>query len=74
MNTLQFTYTSANGTIFFCETCDFSTPVKVKMMDEDMARWMYTRDVAEMIGYHATNIWPELNGFQGYDCINFVIS
>lgn len=29
------------------------------------------RDAAEMAGYHAVNIRPELNGFQGYDCLEF---
>lgn len=34
----------------------------------------FARDVAQMIAYHAMNIWPELNGFQGYDCIKFEFS
>jgi hypothetical protein len=29
-------------------------------------------DVAAMIGYHATNIHPHLNGFRGYDGFEFV--
>ena len=29
-------------------------------------------DIAEFIGYHATLIHPDLNGFAGYDCLKFV--
>ena len=74
MNKLQFSYMSHWGTQFYCDTCDFSTPVTVTMSDEDMSRSLYSVDVAEMIGYHATNIWPQLNGFQGYDTIKFIIN
>lgn len=33
---------------------------------------LYASDVAEMIGYHAINIHPDLNGFSGYDCIHWM--
>ena len=74
MNKKPFSYHSTYGARFECETCDFSTPVIVTLDDTDMPMRLYGNDVAEMIGYHATNIWPELNGFQGYDTIRFVIN
>jgi hypothetical protein len=30
------------------------------------------RDVAEFAGWHGVNIWPRLNGFNGYSSITFV--
>lgn len=74
MNEKHFSYRSHNGTQFIAERCDFRTGVSVQ--SPVLASGCYagfSSDVAEMIGYHATNIWPSLNGFQGYDCITFTI-
>jgi len=71
MNDKPFSYTSHYGTEFVCDRCDFKTPLIVKNQPSGGKQRM--SDVAEMIGYHATNIYPELNGFQGYDCIQFSI-
>jgi len=73
MNSKPFSYQSNWGTCFSCATCDFSTPIKVSRVPLTVGieiQW-FSRDLAEMIGYHATNILPELNGFQGYDTIKF---
>lgn len=70
MNNKSFEYISHHGSTFNCETCDFSDPIivdaeHVHTIEDLMA------DVAEMIGWHAINIRPHLNGFAGYDCIEF---
>lgn len=82
MNKNKFEYHSSKGTYFECDTCDFSTPitvyahydsfVKEGVRFESLSKLLFP-DVAEMIGYHAVNIRPELNGFQGYDCLRFDI-
>jgi hypothetical protein len=69
MNEKAFAYTSHHGTRFTSARCDFSTPIEVH---EKPKTALYVKDVAEMIGYHATNVWPQLNGFQGYDCLDFI--
>ena len=74
MNKTPFSYHSSWGSTFECDTCDFSTPMRVRQIQRPKTineLDFYSRDLAEMIGYHATNIWPKLNGFQGYDCIKF---
>lgn len=70
MNEKSFSHISHYGTAFDCDRCDFRTPIVVSTPPEDPR--LYVKDVAEMIGFHTTNIHPELNGFQGYDCIEFV--
>lgn len=71
MNERPFEHHCSNGSSFQCDRCDFAKPIKV--LDKPSDEELFAADVAEMIGYHATNIWPDLNGFQGYDCIHFDI-
>lgn len=68
MNDKPFSFISRNGSHFTCKRCDFKGDIKVKT---SVKKEFFALDVAEMIGYHATNIWPELNGFSGYDTIRF---
>ena len=75
MNKKPFNHRCYWGTIFACDTCDFSTPIYVTTSCDQSSHnflVMYSKDLSEMIGYHATNIWPELNGFQGYDTLTFI--
>ena len=64
-----FQYLCANGTEFSCSKCNFKEPIIVHWKPKNDL--LFAVDVAEMISYHLANIWPELNGFQGYDCIRF---
>lgn len=72
MNNKSFQYLSHCGTVFECAKCDFSAPIYVEVGGGayDFVD-ILIKDVAEMIGYHAVNIRPELNGFAGYDCLTF---
>ncbi len=72
MNDKPFVHVSSGGTRFICERCDFTKPVKVHE-SASLTREGLMGDVAEMVGYHAVAIHPELNGFAGYDCITFEI-
>lgn len=69
MNKKPFQYRSHFGTVFNCPTCDLSKPI---VITDAPAFDLLLRDVAEMAGWHAVNIRPELNGFAGYDCLTFV--
>lgn len=79
MNDMPFEHVSRHGTKFVCARCDFGAPVKVytgyslmEMADVEVLQRLMV-DISEMIGYHSKNIWEELNGFSGYDCVNFQI-
>ena len=65
LNDKPFEHTSHRGTTFKCQRCDFAAPITIS----GPLSMAVLEDLAEMIGWHAVNIRPELNGFAGYDCI-----
>lgn len=66
----EFEHFSSNGTNFFWKRNNVVTVVKPK----DISLEQYSSDVAEMIAYHAINVWPNLKeGFSGYDTLHFQI-
>jgi len=69
MTERPFTHICRYGTVFGADRCDFKTGIIVSHQPSKKA--LYVSDVAEMIGFHAINIHPQLNGFQGYDCIQW---
>jgi hypothetical protein len=69
MNDKPFQHICQNGTEFRCTRCDFKTPIQI--IGRPSSDTKFASDVAEMIGFHAVTIRPELNGFQGYDCLQF---
>ena len=74
MNDMPFEHMSHNGTVFKCSRCYFKT--KIFVLQEEGVELSLEKimvDISEMIGYHAKNIWDQLNGFQGYDCIEYEI-
>jgi|GEM_PF-2835905 len=77
LNETSFEHRSRNGVNFVADRCDFRNGVTAKIPQDlpellnDKEKLM--QDVAEMVGYHATNIWERLNGFQGYDTVTFTI-
>ena len=68
MNNKPFCHVCRHGTVFSATRCDFNDGVIVSHVPK---KELLAMDMAEMIGYHACVIHPELNGFQGYDCISF---
>jgi hypothetical protein len=72
MNEKPFEHRCYNGTIFKCTRCDFRAPIRVTR-DRKLSEEQIMQDTAEMISYHALNIWKHLNGFSGYDCLTFFI-
>ena len=68
LNETPFSHNCRYGTVFSATRCDFRDGVIVTDIPK---KELLAMDMAEMIGYHACAILPELNGFQGYDCISF---
>lgn len=68
LNEKPFDHYCRFGTRFTAARCDFVGGVEMHTPAEgdDLLR-----DVAEVIGFHAVNIWPRLNGFSGYDFVEF---
>jgi len=72
MNEKPFSHTCRYGTTFQSDRCDFKNGVRMIGLPKN--RFMAASDVAEMIGFHATNIHSDLNGFAGYDTIHWLPS
>ena len=59
-----------NGTTFTAARADLRGGVKY--MESDFADSVeLTEDFFEFGAWHAVTIHPQLNGFQGYDCVKF---
>lgn len=73
LNAKKFSHTSLHGIRFSAERCDFMGGVKV-LIPPNTSFVHLVSDVAEMIGYHASAIRPDLHeGFPGYDSIEFEV-
>ena len=72
MNAKRFEHNGHNGTEFIAGRCDFQGGIRV-VVPTGLSEERLMRDVAEMIGFHATNILPHLKGFSGYDSLLFHI-
>ena len=55
---------------FTSPRCDFQGGVWIEA-PESFDPIELVAAVAEMIGYHATSVWPELKHFSGYDAIEW---
>ncbi len=71
LNEKPFRYEGDYGTVFEASHSDFRKGVIVTNMPDEPSH--IASEVAAMIGYHARNVHPKLNGFQGYDCIYWII-
>lgn len=65
LNDKQFNHITRNGIEF---SCDLRGPILVSKHNSTQ---QLALAVSEMIAYHAMNIWPELNEFQGYDALTY---
>lgn len=71
MNTKPFSH-KAGRFEFSCPQCDLRGGLTIHA-PRSYTQLELVAAVAEMIGYHAVAIWPELNGFSGYDAIHWII-
>ncbi|AUR84764.1 hypothetical protein NVP1063O_097 [Vibrio phage 1.063.O._10N.261.45.C7] len=64
-----------NGLTFKCKFCDLRETLVVEdhydMLNKQPLE--FAKAYGTFIGYHSSVIRPELNGFQGYDCIQLSI-
>lgn len=72
LNDTPFRHVSKNGTVFTADRCDFRNGVQV-MIPQNLPDCKLIQDTAEMIGWHAHNIWGRLSNFTGYDYIHYEI-
>lgn len=72
MNDKSFEHIGSNGCTLRATRCDFRDGVVLELRSNDTAR--IAEDIAACIGYHAMVIRPKLDGFQGYDAINFTLN
>ena len=78
MNDMPFGHIdSRHCIVFFASHCDFRGGVNVVLPHylkaEEVTPEMWMQATGELVGYHATNIHKELNGFLGYGGINYTI-
>jgi hypothetical protein len=74
LNDQPFSFHSNNGVVFHSDHCDFRNGITYKIpkdTNKKEIQRMLMVAVAEMIGEHAMNVHPRLNGFQGYDVLTF---
>jgi len=69
--TNKIEHMSSNGTVFKSDSKDLSSGVNV------YSSWVVrpcqmAADFAEFGAWHRSVIWEDLEGFAGYDCVNYV--
>lgn len=72
INENPISHTSYNGTEFTADRADLRNGVTAAVPDRIRADQIMT-DTAEFAAWHRGQIWEQLNGFSGYDCIRFNI-
>jgi hypothetical protein len=71
-NQASFEHQCRNGTMFSAVRCDFVGGVMARMR-KGATLEQFAQDVAQLIGYHALTIRADLDGFVGYDAIEFEV-
>ncbi len=72
-NYSPYSHNSRFGTQFKSERCDLACVVKV-IKPSGISDIQFMSDVSEFIGYHSCVIREDLNGFRGYDCIDYEVT
>lgn len=70
INERVFSHSGPNGTVLRATRCDFRDGVEIFVGGKISAERLM-QDISAIIGYHAVNIRPLLNGFAGYDTVKF---
>lgn len=71
MNDKPLEHTSHNGTSFKAERCDLYGGVKVTKPTWPITEVQLAADFGEFTAWHVLCIFKQLNGFAGYDCIQY---
>lgn len=70
--TIPFQHTGPHGSVLNAKRCDFEGGVVIRR-EHGISDAAFARDISSIIGFHATNILPELNGFRGYDAFTIKV-
>ncbi len=73
LNEKPFLHSSNNGLTFSGTRCDFKDGVIVQMPMWEVTVAQIGADFAEFAAWHRSCIWDQMNGFQGYDCVDYTI-
>jgi len=57
--------------VFRCSRADLGAPVVVTSAEGPLPREVLAEAITGFVAWHALNIFPHLNGFQGYDCVQY---
>ena len=71
INEKPIQHRAGHGTEFLADRADLRGGVKVITHITNDPK-LIKSDYAEFAAWHAHNIHPQLNGFSGYDCIEFM--
>ena len=72
INNQSIQHRSNNGTVFNCSRADLRAPIEY-YFQWSISVSQQMQDVAEFAAWHRGCIWDQLNGFQGYDTLDFVL-
>lgn len=70
LNDSPFEHLCHYGTQIKSSRCDFREGVEVHHLEGAKIEHIMA-DIGEVMGWHAMNIIPRLNGFNGYDCLKY---
>lgn len=73
LNDQPFEHTSRNGLTFTGERCDLKAGVNVQYPSWKLSVEQIGADFAQFAAWHNGCIWEQLNGFQGYDCVDYTM-
>jgi hypothetical protein len=73
INAESLEHRSENGTIFKSDTCDLSSGVYVSKPDK-ISETNFASDIAEFAAWHSTCIFEQLNGFQPWKTVRYIIT
>lgn len=72
MNDKPYSHNGRHGTEFKSDRCDLASGVEVTK-PEGITDAQFAADLAEFGAFHALNIREDLNGFSGYDCVDYTV-
>lgn len=73
INDKPFDHTTRRGVTFTCDRSDLSTPIYITGLHRSPLVMEVAQATAEFAAWHALHIHPHLNGFRGYDSLEFEV-
>lgn len=73
INDENLTFTASRGSKFMCSRSDLRYTISV-IRPQGMSDNRFATEVSEFIWFHTHEIRPHLNGFSGYDTLDYDIT